>query len=837
VRTRFLVLVLFFLSGATGLVYQVVWTRQLSLVFGVSVFAVATVLAAFMGGLALGSWAFGRVADRHPNPIRLYALLELGIGLAGVAMPFALRALEPVYVAAARLVEDRFLLFNLARSLLVVLPLLVPTTLMGGTVPAIARFLVERRESIGSRTGLLYAVNTFGAVAGCVLAGFAFVPALGLSTTSRATAAVNVAIAAVLLLGRVGERSAAPPAPTPSRAETAPRRAHAALAVVVFALSGFAALGFELLWTRALVVHVHNTTYAFTVMLAVFLTGLAAGGGLLLWAYDRIERPLVWLGAVEIAIGASSLLAAAAYGSLRTLSLDLLGLDAIRGFGQALALMSLRSGLVLLPAALLFGSTFPLVARVVCGDVEDLGRRLGGAYAANTAGAIAGALGTAFVLIPRLGLRGTLVALAGLCILLGGACLVAALQPLGARLAAGVAALALAVLPAATIPATLFHDALESDTWKLVYYHEGLTDTTGVHEHVATKQRIISYGDQRGTAGTEYASFGRRRSHIAHLLHPQPTRSLQIGFGVGNSLAAAALHPEVQQLDCIELSAQVRETARWFWTNDDVLSNPKVRLVIDDGRNYLLRTREKYQVIELDPPEIFTADVVNLYTTDFYRLASAALEPDGLLLQWLPTATMGERETRMLVRSLLETFPEVSLWWQGPHTERNAMLTNMILVMGRKTPLRVDVAELGRRMQHPAVRDDLARVETPTPGALLALYVAGRASLERWVADVPAVSDDLTRVDFSTPLLPEAGYGFGILRLNETLGDQRTAQFGHLLHMMTTLQALREPVTGLLAPSLESAALLGEVNGHRLRFDAAVERLRRLVAGGRAPSG
>jgi spermidine synthase len=273
----------------------------------------------------------------------------------------------------------------------------------------------------------------------------------------------------------------------------------------------------------------------------------------------------------------------------------------------------------------------------------------------------------------------------------------------------------------------------------------------------------------------------------------------------------------------------VRETAPFFWTNDRVLENPKVRLVTDDGRNYLLRTRTKYQVIELDPPEIFTADVVNLYTREFYALALAALEDDGLLLQWLPTATMGERETRMLVKAVMEVFPATSLWWQGPHTERHAKLTNMLLVMGRKTPLRIDLAELQRRMDDPAIRDDLARVEMPTPAALLSLYVAGNAPLARWVADVPPVTDDRTIVDFSAPTLVQAGYGFGILRVNENLGSQRDPQLAHLVNILTALQRLREPVATVIAPG-ENTEVLGEVDERRRDFDRALERFRPAVA-------
>jgi spermidine synthase len=827
--SRFLVLVLFFLSGASGLIYQVLWTRQLSLIFGVTIFAASAVLAAFMGGLALGSYGIGRVVDRHPNPVRVYAYLEAGIGLCGLAIPLVFRAIQPLYVVLATLLEDRFLLFNFARAVLISLPLLVPTILMGGTVPAIARYLVRQKERVGWNVGLLYAVNTFGAVAGCAVAGFALIRYLGLANTSHTAVAVNLGIAGILLLGKVGD-SAEVSAPSGDRgsAEVEGWDSTAILAMVVFAVSGFAALGYEILWTRVLVVHIHNSSYAFTLMLAVFLSGLAIGDALLVRVYDRIRRPLFWLGILQIATGLSVIVAAAAYRSVRDLSLDLLGIEALSSWEEAVALMSLRAGLVLLPSTVLLGMTFPLVGRIVSGNMKGFGHRLGTAYAANTTGAILGALAAAFVLIPWLGLRGTLVSLSGVTIFLGAICAAADLRGTLRRAAFATAGLALALAPASFVSQTIFQNAMEGGGWNLIYYHEGITDTTGVWEHEKTGERYLTYGDQRGTAGTLTSSVNRRQAHIAHLLHANPVRSLQIGFGVGNTLAAAALHPEVEVLDCVELSPHVTDTARYFWTNDGVLDEPRVRLIIDDGRNFLLRSRDRYDVITLEPPEIFTADIVNLYTVEFYRLAFDALSEDGLIAQWLPTYTMEEQDTKMLVAAVLDVFPEVSLWNQGPFVEAGSPPFSTLVVVGSKKPLRIDPAELRRRMRYPPLRADLEKIETGSPAALLSLYVAGTERLRQWVGDLPAVTDDRTIVDYSTPVRRESNFGFGILRVFERLEAANMMLDRHMLSMVKLYQRLQEPVAPLL--TAPDADLLRQVEARHRRTNEKIAQWEERIA-------
>jgi spermidine synthase len=783
VRTRSGILAVYFLSGACGLVYEVVWTRYLQLTFGITVFATTAVLAAYMAGLGLGSWLVGRRIDGVRDPLRAYALLEIGIGLYALAVSTIFRALTPVYVEVANALADRFLLFNLARAGLAFAVLLVPTTLMGGTVPAMGRYLVTRRESIGRDVGLLYAVNTVGAVVGCLVTGFVLLPTLGMARTVACAAAINVAIGLALLPGR---RYDARDESLPRVTDVVRTRVPAAvvLAVLVVAISGFSSLASEVVWTRVLVIHLFNTTYAFSIMLAMYLAGIALGGALPLRYYDRVERPLTWLGAVQVAVGLAMVMAACAYLPLRWV-----GTASTGSWILSLVVMTIRAAIVLLPAAFLFGVTFPLVVRVMLVDLGRTGRHLAGAYTANTVGAVLGAVVGGFVLIPQLGLRGTLLALSGLNVAAGAACWWMDTTGFRRWRLVGVAAIVL-VLPSVLVPRTIFFDALQGSTATLIHYREGVTDTTGVWEY-PNGMRIVTYGDMRGTAGTHTDLLNRAQGHLAHLLHPAPRRSLQICFGVGNTLAAAALHPEVERLDCVELSPHVRETAKFFWTNHGVLDDPKVRLIIDDGRNYLLRTRRHYDVITLEPPDIFTAGVVNLYTEEFYRLAAGALAPDGILCQWLPIGEMEDVEMRMLVRAFQEVFPETSMWREalGPGA-------SPLLLVGSKRPLHLDPAVLAMRMRNPAIAGDLARIGMGTPEGLAAFYLGGPEETRRWIAAAPSVTDDRTVVDFTNPRSPYSGFGFGYFRASGAERARRQRHIAELAAWQARMHAAARPLWG-----------------------------------------
>jgi spermidine synthase len=745
---------IFFLSGAAGLVYEVVWSRQLSLTFGVTTYAVATVLATFMGGLALGSWLLGRAADRWANPLLAYALLEAGIGVYALLVPYLFAAQRASYVVLRQL-DLPYAVFSLGRGLLAGLVLLVPTTLMGGTFPILTRFWVRSRDQVAGGAGLLYFVNTAGAIAGCMAAGFWLIERLGIAGTNRLAASANLAIAAgavALAWRRWRAASAARAAPTEDVGGEAP--ASAALALVCIGLSGFTALAYEVLWTRALLRFLYNSTYAFTTMLATFLAGIALGSAFYAAVLRRVRRPLLVFAALQALVGAGFAASTVVFPRVVPATTLVLGLEHIESFGDAVLAMFLRAALVLLPPTFFLGATLPLAADVSARSVGTLGRSVGRVYAINTLGAILGSLAAAFVLIPGLGMQRTITVLVGLNFAAAAALAVAAMRTTGSRLiAAGVVAAAAAVVTLA-VPADVFMRTFYNPrNNKLIFYREGATDTVGVVEN-PYGQRVIVYEDQRGTAGTATYGFNFFLGHLPMLLHPgEPRTVLHICFGVGNSLSAVAAHDTVERVDNVELSPHVVEAAHYFWTNDDVLANPKVRTIIDDGRNFLLTTRESYDVVLLEPPETFTAGVMNLYTREFYEEALARLAPDGLMMQWIPTGSAPLEQEAMLFRTFWEVFPHVTAWWQ--------LDGGCMLLVGSRQPLRIDYRRLRERMSRPRIRRDLDLIGVIDADHLLSFFRFDEAAFAEFVRGVAPVTDDRTVLDFSMPRYLGSGFGLG----------------------------------------------------------------------------
>lgn len=746
-----IVLVLFLLSGATGLVYEVLWTRQLTLIFGVTTYAVSTVLATFMGGLALGSYLLGRIVDRLRNPLLAYALLEAGIGLCALLIPAAFSLLPPAYIALHHLGLS-YAVFSVGRALLAALVLLLPTTLMGGTFPVLVRAWVSRPDDVGRGAGLLYFVNTAGAIAGCLLAGFFLIERLGLAGTTVLTAAVNLLLGgAAALLARRATR----PAPAAEAAGAARGEVSAAAArLVLFSagLSGFVALAAEVLWSRALLRYLHNSTYAFTTMLATFLLGIALGSALYAAFLARSRRPLVVLAILQLGVGLGLALATHLFPSVPLTSAWLMGGVEIHSFQGALFMLFSRAALILLPAVVFLGALLPLATAVCAGSLGPLGRAAGRVYAMNTLGAILGSLACAFVLIPGLGMRGTSQLLVVLSLL--AAATVAMVTVSGfARLALGLAVAAAFALTLGRPPGDVFRATfLPMPNLSLVFYKEGATDTVGVAEGAG--QRMIMYEDQRGTAATHTYPFNFFFGHLPMLVHPgRPQRVLHICFGVGNSLSAVAAHEEVVQVDNVELSPHVLEAGGYFWSNDGVLDHPKVHTVIDDGRNFLLTTSETYDVILLEPPEMFTAGVVNLYTSEFYRLAAARLAPDGLIVQWLPTGNASLEDERRMFRAFWDVFPHASMWWQ--------LNSGCALLVGTQQPLRIDYQGLKAHMGEGRVRQDLALSQVRDVDHFLSFHIFDEVAFAEFVRDSVPTTDNHTVIDFSIPRFAGSGFGLG----------------------------------------------------------------------------
>ncbi|HXK25510.1 MAG TPA: fused MFS/spermidine synthase [Myxococcota bacterium] len=764
---RFLVLVLFVASGAAGLIYEVVWTRQLSLVFGVTTYAAATVLATFMGGLALGSYAFGRRIDRGGNPLLAYAALEAGVGLYALFVPLLLGALVVPYIWLRQL-ELPYAVLALLRALLAAGVLVVPTALMGGTFPILVRLFALVRGELGRVAGVLYFVNTLGALAGCLAAGFVLISRVGLTRTTWIAAGTNFAVAAIAAyLGRRHAASfeAKPAEPQPATRELSPGMAR--LVLVAIGVSGFTSLAYEVVWTRALPRYVYNSTYAFTTMLATFLAGIALGSALhAAWLRGR-RRPVLLFAALELLVALGFLLSSYLFADLRGISDAILGRNVVESFGQSVLLLFLRAALILLLPAVFLGATLPLATELCARGLATAGGTVGRVYAVNTLGAILGSLAAAFLLIPGLGMQGTLLFLIALNFALAWLLAVSDTRTTPRRLVVGASLAAVAGVALLRVPPDLFRRTFAPPGSELVFYREGVTDTVGVLE--ANGQRIIHYEDQRGTAGTMSFPWNYFFAHLPMLLHPgEPRLVLHICFGVGNSLSAVAAHESVERVDSVELSPHVLEAGRYFWTNSDVLSHPKVHTIIDDGRNFVLASRESYDVILLEPPEIFTAGVINLYTRDFYRDAAARLAPDGVMLQWVPIGEAPLEEERMLFRAFSDVFPHATAWQQlrgGP-----------ILLVGTHQPLRIDYERLRARMAEPHVRRDLEIAGIRSADELLSFFIFDEEGFRSFVGDAQPVTDDHTVLDFSMPYYLGSGFGFGSFTQFASAAGERPGQ-------------------------------------------------------------
>ena len=746
-----LVLLLFFISGATSLVYEVLWTRQLSLTFGVTTYAVSTVLATFMGGLALGSHLFGRFVDRSRNPLLVYALLEAAIGLYALFIPTAFVLLRPTYVALHGLGLS-YTAFSAGRAVLAALVLLLPTTLMGGTFPVLMRAWTSSRRGVGRSAGVLYFVNTAGAVAGVLLAGVFLIERFGLAGTTRIAASANLVlggVAALLSRGRAPLRANVEMLRHPTSAVSP---AVARLVLFCAGLSGFVALAAEVLWTRGLLRFLHNSTYAFTAMLATFLLGIALGSAVYVTFLASRRRPVLVLAALQAGVGLGLASAGHFFPRLYFVTGRSPSDPAMHSFGDVLLMMFTRAGTILLPPALFLGALFPLATAICARRAETLGTTVGRVYAVNTLGAILGSLGCAFVLIPTIGMWQTNRLLITLSLLAALAIVLAGVTGRARMLAGALVAAALALVLARSSRDVFRSTFLLWPNVELVFYKEGPTDTVGVAEGNA--QRMIVYEDQRGTAATHTYPFNFFLGHLPILLHPgTPKRVLHICFGVGNSLSAVASHAEVERVDNVELSPHVLDAGPLFWSNDGVLEHPKVHTVIDDGRNFLLATRETYDVILLEPPEMFTAGVVNLYTREFYEQARAHLAPDGLLMTWMPTGNMPLDDERQMFRAMWEVFPHATLWWQ--------LKAGCGLMVGTPAPLRIDYQRLKAHMTEPRVQQDLALAGVRGVDHFLSFFVFDEAAFTEFVRDVPPTTDDRTVIDFTAPRFSGSGFGLG----------------------------------------------------------------------------
>ncbi len=782
-KARATILALFFLSGACTLIYQVVWARMLIVVFGVSVYAVSTVLTAFMAGLALGSFYFGRVVDRRGrNGLLLYAILELGIGLFALVFPSIQSGLDEVYTGLYQLLEGSPLLFLASRFAITFAVLIVPTTLMGATLPVLSKYAVERIDRVGWDVGKLYAVNTFGAAAGSCIAAFLLIEAIGVGATIYLAAAINLLIAAAAWalargssaarLRAIGEEAlpAAPAAAGDAAGDSRLRK----LVLVAFGLSGFIALGYEVVWTRLLsMVLMSATAQTLSTILISFLFGLAAGGAVGARLADRWRDLLLVFAVVELLLGLFGLISVYALGAVPLLWTGAVKTSWIgnlaRLFGAAFVVMCIPT--------FLMGVLFPVVGRLYVSRLRDLGSRIGDIYGINTSGAILGAFAAGFVFIPAVGTQRSVDLLAWLNILIGAGLLLANGAVRARAKAYTMASFGAAVIALTTLlPADKVKHLLgwADPSGAIVHFDEDAGGTVSVHDYGGGRHVLkVNGGSEVPTTMTALQTF-RLLGTLPMVLHDKPEDTLVIAFGGGITLASVELQ-KPRRIDCVEVVPAVIEAAEHFEHYNNRIferfGEPHLNIIVDDGRNHVLRTDRHYDVIISDATHPGTADSWVLYTEEFYRLCRAKLQPGGLVAQWLPLHGLTVYDFKMILRTFRQVYPHATLWVTDVYA----------LMLGTTERMQIDYGQVHSRLQAPAVRKGLEDVLLAGATGLLSTLALDERALVQFTGDGPTNTDDRPYISFSDRT--RAGTSFGVPALaslipflTESLSDYLTEQ-------------------------------------------------------------
>jgi spermidine synthase len=718
----------FLASGAAGLVYQVAWARYLALFLGHTSYAIVAVLVAFMGGLALGNFWFGGIADRSRKPLAIYAWLEFAIGLYGILFPAYYAFCHDAYIALARTLGAESTALLGLKFMFSFLTILLPTVLMGATFPVLVRFVTRSLSELRERVAALYAINSAGAVAGVLIADFWWIPSVGLEATVYGAAGLNLmaGLVSFVLSLRIedGTIRQEPSAPVVKRVEENYTEGELRLAIVAIGISGFVAMLYEVAWSRLLALALGSSTHAFSLMLITFITGIAVGAWIV-YMWKSLRRTLVAFGWAELALAFTLLVSMFFYQYLSFWFVKLAGLLARREeayplyeFLQALICF----GVMFVPAVCL-GMTLPLISRVATVELSRTGRSVGKVFAVNTLGTVLGAVVTGLWLMPWLGLAQTFAVGIALNAMIGLAALtwsqvsrrwVAVVAPLVAGVGvfwfAGAMldpiwqrafSLGLWRMPELPPNAAVFRQMIRDVP--LIYHKDGAGSTVTVYSWEEGGRNQVSLKvNGKADAGTQSDLVTQLLiGHLPMLLRPESKDVLVIGLGSGMTTSAVARHPGVERLEAVEISPTVVEAAKFFSEyNDRILENPKLRLAVEDAKSYLKLSDRDYDVIISQPSNPWMAGVAAVFSQEYYEDCRARLRPDGLMIQWMQIYETTDRTVELVLRTFSSVFPYMSVWQPA--------MGDFILV-GSTQPMMVNIDAMERRYADPLVHTDLAR--------------------------------------------------------------------------------------------------------------------------------
>ena len=727
-----------FLSGAAALIYEIIWFQLLELVIGSSPVSLGIVLATFMGGTCLGSLLFPRLISARQHPFRVYAAIEIAIAITGLFVLLLLPLLSNVYLAWS---GDGFTGL-LLRGSIAAICLLPPTLLMGATLPALSRCF-DAKES-GVSLGSIYGSNLFGGVAGALLSGFYLLRNYDVTTATAAAAVLNVASAVLALALAARYRFTQEESKTDSATKTD------VAVYAVIAISGFCALSAEAIWTRTLGLLLGGSVYTFAMILAVFLTGLGIGSALGSTWSKRVANPASALGWCQLFL--SGAIAWTAYNLSQSLPYWPINPSISSDIWFTFQLDLDRSLWALLPPTILWGASFPLAMAALKSRGQENGRLMAAVYAANTAGAILGALTASLLLIRWVGSQRTqqfLVVLSSL------AALTLLWSFKRSRLAFGVAAIIAAAVSVSVIPPLsriLVAHGRYAATWvnkgDILYAEEGLNASVAVSSFPNGALTFHVAGKIQASTAPRDMRLQRMLGHLTSLAARDPKSVLVIGCGAGITAGAVAIDPHVERVTLVEIEPLVPHAAATFFgrQNFSVLNDAHVQLRIDDGRHFLMTTREKFDGITADPLDPWVRGAANLYTREFFEAAREHLNPGGVVTVYIQLFETNMEAVKSAVATFFEVFPNGTMWGNTYEGKGHDMV-----LLGQAEPLKLDLDNIRSRIADPAystLLQSLREVEIESPVDLFATYAGRGSDLQEWLRDAKINRDRNLRMQY-----------------------------------------------------------------------------------------
>jgi spermidine synthase len=754
----------FFFSGATALVYEIIWTRMLTLAFGHTVFSVSVVLAAFMAGLGFGSYLWGHLIDtltsndddngvqeKH-SPIMIYAVIEVLIFISCALLSLVFSQFDLFYAWFHQWIPESPLLFNIIKVALAFGLIFIPASFMGATFPIISKYIITDEKKLLSQVGVLYGLNTLGAVFGCIFTGFVFIAVFGVLETALLASIINLIIGiGAIRIFQEDEGGSVKNFKFPKL--TLPRlswnRGHSLWMTVSF-FSGFTALAYQIIWTRLLVFSIASTVYSFSLMLAVFLLGIVIGSFLVI----PIIRKLSNLVTVLILLQASTGL----YVLFSVFGMDLLLSPPWNGYNlqnpmQAFTRYFGDSASLMLVPTILLGMNFPILIRMVSGGFENIGKGTGQVYAFNTLGAIIGSLLAGFVFLPLLKISNSLIFISSLNILTAlllfctGEYLTSSVRKGLTAVFVGVVIFINFSIPQDILQSFFLRDGVaQRDTKKLLFFDEGLTATVSVFEDNygildPSAKRLVTNGISMSASNYIASRYMKLLAHIPILLSEDPENVLVICYGTGQTTGTAGLHPRVGSVDSVELSSSVVKASDVFREeNYDAVNNkPKVNIIFQDGRNHLLTTHKFYDVVTGEPPPPRTAFTVNLYTKDYYELIKKRLSKGGIVAQWIPLHSQSGKEIDMHLQTFLDVYPNAMAWLP---------VANELLLIGSDEPFNIDYKKLKNRMSDPVIKKAMSEIAIDSPASFLGNIWFLEKQMKSISKGQPLITDNHPLIEF-----------------------------------------------------------------------------------------